>query len=132
MITCVTKIKEGYTIQDVAREVWEVLGEGGNPQATIPEEYVGFVNTPIQDGWIRATFDEKYIPYLLGIKEIDGVDSAEIVDVEMNGQKDYIINVVPELTLEDGTIIPPRDEMLGYISGIPFYTEPIIEKDDNA
>ena len=91
MITCIAKIKDGYTIVDVASEIFELLGIGGNPEADHIEEYIGWVNTPVQYGNFRATFDEQYIPYLEGIKQLDAADSAEVIEIEADGQIEFIV-----------------------------------------
>ena len=107
MITCIAKIKEGHTIQELAREVWELFGEGGNPDAPIAEEFVGYVNSPItSDGYIRCAFNESYIPALDYIKEIDGSDAATVILVEHNGQ----------------TWLETVDGPLGMICGVPLYS----------
>lgn len=105
-ITCIGRIKEGYTIADVAQEVWEVFGKGGNPDAPIIEEYVGYVNTPLCNGYVRAAFEPEYVHTLTCIKEIDAAESAEIIRIETDGQTEYVVD---EAT----------GELLGYIAGLP-------------
>lgn len=95
MITCIARIKDGYTIADTAREVWELLGKGGNPEADHVEEFVGWVNTPVTDGYFRATFDEQYIPYLDGIQQLDAADSVEVISVEIDGQQEFLVGGEP-------------------------------------
>lgn len=103
MITCIAKLKEGHTIVDTAREVWEVFGKGGNPEAEQVENFVGWVNSPVIGGYFRVLFDEEYITALRYIKEIDAADSVEVISVEVDGQEDLFIG----------------EELLGKIAGIP-------------
>lgn len=103
MITCVAKLKEGHTIADAAKEVWEVFGKGGNPEAEQVEDFVGWVNSPVIEGYFRALFAEEYITALQYIKEIDAADSVEVIAVETDGQDDLLIG----------------EELLGKIAGIP-------------
>lgn len=86
-LTVICKLKEGHTISDAAMEVWQLLGKGGNPNAPIIEEYVGFVNTPISNGYFRSQFDAEHLPYLEGIQEIDASDAVEIIKIEYDGQE---------------------------------------------
>ena len=105
-ITCIARLKEGYTMADVAREVWEIFGRGGNPDAQIPEEYLGRVNHPVHNGYVRAAFEPEYVHTLTCIQEIDAAESAEIIRIETDGQTEYVVD---EAT----------GELLGYIAGLP-------------
>lgn len=105
-ITCIIRLKEGFGMADVAHEVWEVFGKGGNPDAPIIEEYVGYVNTPLCNGYVRAAFDPEYVHTLTCIREIDAAESAEIIRIETDGQTEYVVD---EAT----------GELLGYIAGLP-------------
>lgn len=93
-LTVICKLKDGHTIAEAALEVWQLLGKGGNPNAPIIEEHVGFVNTPISNGYFRSLFDTEYLPYLEGIKEIDASDSVEIVSIEYEGQEMFQTGVI--------------------------------------
>lgn len=107
MITCIAQIKENHTIQELAQEVWELFGEGGNTEAPIIEEFLGYVNTPItSDGYVRCAFNAKYITALGYIKEIDGSDAATVISVESEGQE----------------MFDTLDGPLGMICGIPLRT----------
>lgn len=115
-ITCIGRIKEGYTIADVAQEIWEVFGRGGNPEAPIPEEFVGYVNTPVINGYYRAGFDPQFTVALQYIQEIDGADSCEIISVETDGQEMYKVGTIID---QDGVEQP---DYLGLIAGVNMKT----------
>lgn len=106
MITCIAKLKEGFTIADAATEVKAAFGMGGNPEAPIIEEYIGFVNTPVVGGYFRASFAEAYAAALDYLKGTGETTTVDILSVEWQGQE-----VFP---LPDGI----DGEVLGYIAGI--------------
>ena len=135
MITCIIKLKtkerllfdeetgEIYKIEpelcslaEVAREVWEVFGKGGNPTVPIIEEYVGYVNTPVINGYCRAGFDPQFTVALQYIQDIDGADSCEIISVETDGQEMYQVGTIVD---QDGVELP---EYLGLIAGVDMKT----------
>ena len=112
MSTCIVRLKEGFGMADIAREVWEVFGKGGNPDAPIIEEYVGYVNTPLCNGYVRAAFEPQFTGALQYIKEIDGADSCEIISVEVDGQEMYQVGTIID---QDGVEQP---DYLGMIAGV--------------
>lgn len=135
MITCIIKLKTKerllfkeetgevyaiepglYSLTEVAKEVWEVFGKGGNPTAPIIEEYIGYVNTPVINGYCRAGFDSQFTTALQCIKEIDGADSCEIISVEVEGQEMYQVGTIID---QDGVDHP---EYLGMIVGVDMKT----------
>lgn len=105
-----------YTLQEVAQEVWEVFGKGGNPSAPIIEEYVGYVNSPVGNGYCRAAFDPAFTTALQYIQEIDGAESCEVISVETDGQEMYQVGTIVD---QDGVEQP---EYLGLIAGVDMKT----------
>lgn len=93
-LTVICKLKEGYGITDAAREVLELLGKGGNPAAPIIEEYVGFVNTPICNGYFRTSFDPAYATALQWIKDNGGAETVELISIEWDGQEMFQTGVI--------------------------------------
>ena len=88
MITCIIRIKPGYTIAEVAHETWEVFGHGGR-QSEVFEGYLGRCNTPVQENCTRVLFDPEYAVALQYVQEIDAADTCEVISVEDQGQEMY-------------------------------------------
>lgn len=116
MITCVARIKEGFTIAQAAQEVKEAFGKGGNPDAPIPEEFVGWVNTPpTPDGHFRCAFDAAYAQAMEYVQSIGGAVTCDIIAVEWEGQKMF----------QTGVDADGNPEWLGMISNCSVYQEPV-------
>ena len=71
----------------LAQFVLENFGEGGNPDANQVEEFLGFVNTPVQgEGYVRVRVGYAYGQALEYIEtECGGNEIAELVQVEWPG-----------------------------------------------
>lgn len=113
MITCIGKLKDRpvieqsedsepleplspqYTLAEVAAEVKETLGKGGNPGASIIEEFIGYTNCPALGPYFRASFDEAYAAALQYIKDNGGAQTCEIIEIEWDGQKMFYVEVDP-------------------------------------
>lgn len=111
-ITAIGKIRLdlGYTEADAAAEVKATFGEGGNPEAPIPEEYLGFVNTPMTpEGYIRCSVKEAFGVALDYIKSIGGANTIELIKVEHEGQEMF----------QTGVDAEGDPEWLGMINGVP-------------
>ena len=115
MITVICKLKDGFTIYDAAQEVKDTLGKGGNPNAQVIEDYVGYTNCPTIGPYFRASFEEAYATALEYIQSIDGAETCEIIDIEWDGQKMFYYEIDPEV----------GPEPLGMISNCPIYHEPM-------
>lgn len=115
MITVICKLKEGFTIADAAQEVKTALGKGGNPDAQVIEDYIGWTNTPQLGQYFRASFDEAYAAALEYLQCIDGATTCEIIDIEWDGQKMFYYELDPEV----------GPEPLGMISNCAIYHEPV-------
>lgn len=115
MITVICKLKEGYTIADAAAEVKATLGKGGNPDALVIEDFIGYTNCPTLGPYFRASFDEAYAVALQYIKDTGGAETCEIIDIEWEGQKMFLIEVDPAA----------GPEPLGVISNCAVYQEPV-------
>ena len=123
MITVICKLKDGFTIVDAAQEVKSTLGKGGNPDAQVIEDFVGYTNCPTltdQFGiqYYRASFDPAYAVALQYIKDTGGAETCEIVEIEWDGQKMFFVEVDPAVSLEP----------LGMISNCAVYQEPVEEE----
>ena len=119
MITCIARIKAGYTIEQAAQEVWEVFGRGGHHGAEIVEEHIGWVNTPVQEGYFRCAIDSDYSVAMRYVQEIDGADTCEVISVEDQGQEMYQVG-----TDESGGPV-----YLGIIAGVGMAAvEPVVEE----
>lgn len=107
MISCVIKLKKWSAdlppeqqlqcLADLANEVKAVFGEGGNAEAPIIEEYIGFVNSPIQNGYVRVLIGKAFGMALEYIQDHGGSEHAELIKVEWDGQE-----MVQVGTYEDG------------------------------
>lgn len=98
-------------MHDAAYEVWETFGKGGNPEAPIPEEYIGCINTPpTTGGYVRVKFDEYYANALEYLQSIGGADTIDLIMVEREGQTKFIVDTETQ-------------EELGYIAGMPVHQE---------
>lgn len=115
MITVICKLKDGFTIVDAAKEVKDTLGKGGNPDATVIEDYVGYTNVLTLGPYFRASFDEAYAVALEYLQSIDGAETCEIIDIEWEGQRMFYHEIDPEVGLEP----------LGMIGNCPIYQEPV-------
>lgn len=111
MITVICKLKDGFTIADAATEVKATLGKGGNPEAQVIEDYIGWTNSPTLGPYLRASFDEAYATALEYIKDTGGATTCDIIDIEWEGQKMFY----HELDLEP----------LGMIANCTIYQEPV-------
>lgn len=85
--TCILKIKDNHSIEEIAAECLSVFGKGGNPDALIIEEFIGFVNSPIQNGYIRAMIDKSFGMALEYIQENGGSELVDLIKVEWEGQE---------------------------------------------
>ena len=83
-VTAILKIKT--TLPQAAEEAEQVFGEGGNPQATQVEEYIGLVNTPPVNGYVRVLIPEADAQTL---EAIGSSPNADLVRVEWNGQEEF-------------------------------------------
>ena len=130
MITCIGKLKDRpiiedsedseplspqYTLAEVAAEVKETLGKGGNPGASIIEEFVGYTNCPTCNGYFRASFDPASAAALQYTKDNGGAQTVELIDIEWDGQKMFYVEVDPAV----------GPEPLGMISNCAVYQEPV-------
>lgn len=118
MITVICRLKDGYSIADAAQEVKDTLGKGGNPDAQVIEDFVGYTNCPTLGPYFRASFDPAYAAALEYLKEIDGSETCEVVDVEWEGQKMFYHEINPEI----------GPEPLGMISNCTIFSEEIINE----
>lgn len=78
MVEAIIKIREGKTLADVAAEALAVLGAGGNPSADQEEGFLGYCNTPRQNGYTRIQCDEAYA---VALEHIQAGDTCELVTV---------------------------------------------------
>lgn len=115
MITVICKLKDGFTIADAAQEVKATLGKGGNPDAQVIEDFVGYTNCPTLGSYFRSSFDPAYAAALQYIKDTGGAETCEIIDIEWDGQKMFFVEVDPAVSLEP----------LGMISNCAVYQEPV-------
>ena len=128
MITCIVKLRDRpvvdqlpedseplspqYTMAEAAKEVKEAFGKGGNPDAPIPEEFVGWVNTPpTPDGYFRCAFDVAYAQAMEYVQSIGGTVTCDIIAVEWDGQEMFKIG----------------DEYLALVAGCPMKSEEVVE-----
>lgn len=114
MITVIAKLKDGKTLADAAAEVLATLGKGGNPDATVVEDFVGWTNSPTLGPCYRSSFDEAYAYALEYIRDNGGAETFEIIDIEWEGQKMFYYEVDPET----------GPEPLGMIGNCSVYHEP--------
>lgn len=113
MITVICKLKDGFTIVDAAAEVKTTLGKGGNPDAQVIEDYIGYANCPTLGPYYRASFDEAYAAALQYIKDTGGANTCEIIEIEWDGQKMFLVEADPAV----------GPEPLGMISNCAVYQE---------
>jgi hypothetical protein len=64
----------------------ENFGEGGNPEATRVEDYIGYVNTPPLKGYTRVRINQAYGQALEYVEANGGNEFAELIRVEWPGQ----------------------------------------------
>lgn len=94
----------------VAEEVKSTLGLGGNPTPDIIiEERVGFVNTPISNGYFRTAFDPAYASALQWIKDNGGAETVDLISIEWEGQEMF----------QTGIDAEGNPEYLGLIGSLP-------------
>lgn len=133
MITCIVKLRDRpvvdqlpedepispqYTMAEAAQEVKEAFGKGGNPDAPIPEEFVGWVNTPpTPDGYFRCAFDAAYSQAMEYVQSIGGTVTCDIIAVEWEGQE----------MIQVGTDEAGGPIYLGIIAGVGMRAENIEE-----
>lgn len=123
MKTVICKIKPGYTIEQIAAEIKTAFGIGGNPEAPITEEYVGWVNTaPTPDGYFRAAFDEAYAAACQYISDNGGAETVELIKIEWDGQEMFQVG---EYLDQDGVLQP---EYLAFIAGCPMKQTEAVEE----
>lgn len=115
MITVICKLKDGFTIVDAAAEVLTDLGKGGNPDAQVIEDFIGYTNCPTLGPYYRASFDESYAVALQYIKDTGGAETCDIIDIEWDGQKMFYVEVDPAV----------GPEPLGMISNCAVYQVPV-------
>ena len=118
MITVICKLKDGFTIVDAAAEVEATLGKGGNPDAQVIEDFVGYTNCPTLGPYFRASFDSAYAAALQYIKDTGGAETCEIIDIGWDGQEMFYGEVDPTVGAEP----------LGMISNCAVYQEPVEEE----
>lgn len=118
MITVICKLKEGCTIADAAQEVKITLGKGGNPDAQVVEDFIGYTNCPTLGPYFRASFDPAYAYALEYIRDNGNADTCEIIDIEWDGQKMFYHKINPDVGLEP----------LGMISNCTVFSEEIINE----
>jgi len=121
-ISCIGKVKvpDDTTLIPVAQEILDTLLLGGNvdPDAII-EERVGFVNTPISNGYFRTSFDPAYASALQWIKDNGGAETVDLISIEWEGQEMF----------QTGIDADGNPEYLGVIGSLPMKPEPIIEEE---
>lgn len=115
MITVICKLKDGFTIADAATEVKATLGKGGNPDALVIEDYIGWTNSPTLGPYFRASFDEAYAVALQYIKDTGGAETCEVVDIEWDRQRMFYVEVDPAV----------GPEPLGMLASCAVYPEPV-------
>lgn len=123
-ISCIGRIKPNITpdiehneeilpvdpLIPVAEEVKSTLGLGGNPNPNIIiEERIGFVNTPISNGYFRTSFDPAYATALQWIKDNGGAETVELISIEWEGQEMF----------QTGVDADGNPEWLGLIGSLP-------------
>lgn len=137
MITCIVKLRDRpvvdqlpedepispqYTMAEAAQEVKEAFGKGGNPDAPIPEEFVGWVNTPpTPDGYFRCAFDAAYSQAMEYVQSIGGTVTCDIIAVEWEGQEMFQVG---EYLDQDGVLQP---EYLAFIASCPMKQVEVVE-----
>ena len=114
MKTVICKVKPEYTIEQVAAEIRAAFGRGGNPEAPIPEEFVGWANTvPTSDGYFRAAFDEAHATACQHIADNGGAETVDLVKIEWDGQEMFQVGEY----LDQGGVLQP--EYMAFIAGCP-------------
>ena len=118
MVTAILKIKT--SLAEAAAEALAVFGEGGNPEASQVEDFLGIVNTPEINGYVRIAVPEAFGMALEHIDANGGSEHADLIRVEWEGQQEFQIGVTEEakqpVELEDGTIVDPQPIYLGMIA----------------
>lgn len=97
----------------------ETFGKGGNPYATIIEDYIGATNSPESGPFVRCKIDKTFGQALEYIESIGGNPLIGIVKVEWYGQEMFQTGID-----DDGNPVN-----LGVIGSLPMYHEPIIEEE---
>lgn len=87
-VTAILKIKT--TLPAAAQEALTVFGEGGNPSATQVEEFIGIVNTPETNGYVRILTTPEFATALEQIAAGPGSQNADLVRVEWDGQQPFV------------------------------------------
>jgi hypothetical protein len=89
MITVILQLKPPYDADPetglalLAQTALDLFGTGGNPDAAQVEGFIGWVNTPVSGGYVRALVDD----YAAETLELIGENEvATIIRVERNGQ----------------------------------------------
>lgn len=88
MKTVILKIKT--SLHETAEEALALYGEGGNPNAVQVEDFVGYVNTPPVNGYVRMLTTEAYCMALEYIAANGGSVNADLVRVEWEGQQPFV------------------------------------------
>jgi hypothetical protein len=96
MVDAILKLKDGKTLADAAAEALAVLGAGGDPNAQSPENFLGFVNTPVQEGYTRVRCTEAYAQALEYIK--DG-ETCGLVVVLWPGVEEPVLSLPDDASL---------------------------------
>lgn len=91
MLTAILKIKT--TLTQAAAEALAVFGEGGNPEAAQVEDYLGIVNTPEINGYVRLAIPPSFGLALEYIAANGGSEHADLVRVEWDGQEEFIVGM---------------------------------------
>ena len=92
MVECILKIKT--SIEAVAQECVAIFGEGGfipteeQPECKF-EKYLGYVNTPLLNGYCRVKIGEYFGQALEYISENGGSVNADLVRVEWPNEDGY-------------------------------------------
>ena len=115
-VSCVIRLKKWTAeptpeqqlqcLADLAAEVKATFGEGGNAEAPIVEEYIGFVNSPIQSGYVRVLIGKAFGMALEYIQDHGGSEHADLIQVEWEGQEMFHIADNPDGTVEYLCLVP--------------------------
>ncbi|WP_020675573.1 hypothetical protein [Geopsychrobacter electrodiphilus] len=88
MVDAILKLKAPFdadphaTLVALAELSLAMYGEGGNPDAKITEDFLGFVNTPVFGGYVTMRITEAYAMALEYIEANGGNPMAELIRVE--------------------------------------------------
>ena len=70
------------SLAETAKEAMDLFGEGGDPQSTQVEGFIGYVNTPIGGGYSRVRIAERFGQALEYVAANFGSPNADLVRVE--------------------------------------------------